>query len=156
MRDMKELNGLTNAEIADQAEVSLKTIDRLMSFSCNSDIMRDTARRIENVIIGSANRSPCFLSFEEEHPNSELRLNEALRELDRAVADNKDYHSILDGIQASHNAELSMIREDAQQKINYLLEDINRMRKEIENLWSENLRKSAMIDSILGQPKNFD
>ena len=56
MRDMKELNGMTNAYIAEASGVSVKTVERLMALNADQDIMRDTARRIENVIIGSTSK----------------------------------------------------------------------------------------------------
>jgi uncharacterized protein YjiS (DUF1127 family) len=46
MRDVKELARLTNAYVAKEAEVSIKTIERIMAINIEQDIMRATARRI--------------------------------------------------------------------------------------------------------------
>ena len=46
MRDMKQVNKLTNAEISEKSGVSLKTIERIMALNSEQDIMRDTARRL--------------------------------------------------------------------------------------------------------------
>jgi len=149
MRDMKEVNGLTNAEIADGAGVSVKTIERLMALNADQDIMRDTARRIENVIIGSTSKYPCYLAFEEENRPSEQKLNDAMRELERALADNQDYRAALDNIHSSYKAEMEMIRADAQKKIDFLLSQVAQLRSDNDNLWAENNRKSKVVDMFL-------
>ena len=149
MRDMKEINGLTNLEIAEKSGVSIKTIERLMAQNIEQDIMRETARRIENAIIGSANQYPCYLAFEEGAPDNTQKLNEALRELDRVLNSNKDYKEALDNIHASYNAEMQLIRDEAKQKIDFLLQEVESLRKENANLWAENNRKSRIVDMFL-------
>lgn len=149
MRDMKEINGLTNAYIAEKADVSIKTVERIMALNDEQDIMRDTARRIENAIIGSANRYPCYLAFEESAPDDKQKLNDAMRELERAMADNKDFRSALDNIHASYNAEMQTIREEAQKKIDFLLAEIQRLRTECAAWRSESDRKSKIIDNYI-------
>ena len=149
MRDMKEVNGLTNAEIAEKSGVSIKTIERLMAQNIDQDIMRETARRIENAIIGSSNQYPCYLAFEEGVPDSTQKLNDALRELDRALSNNKDYKDALDNIHTSYNAEMKLIRDEAKQKIDFLLQEVERLRTENANLWAENNRKSRIVDMFL-------
>ena len=149
MRDMKEVNGLTNDEIAEKTGISIKTIARLMSQDTSQDIRRETARMIENVIIGSSNRYPCYLAFEEENPNNTQELNDALRELERALVDNEDYRSALDNIHASYQAELEKVREDAQLKINYLLTQISRLREMVDYLQAENRDKAKIIEKFI-------
>ena len=148
MRDMKEVNGLTNQEIAEKTGISIRTIDRLMAMNCENDIMRETARLIEDAIIGSSNQYPCYLAFEEN-----ANMNDAMRELERALADNKDYRAALDKIHESYKAEMDIIRaesvkerQDAQRKIDYLKEQVSRLQKENDMLWTENNRKSKIID----------
>ena len=149
MKDMKEARGLTNAIIAERSEVSVKTVDRLMALNADQDIMRETARRIEDAIIGSSNQYPCYLAFEAEHPTNDQQLNDATRDLERALADNKDYRAALDNIHASYNAELQTIREEAQKKIDFLRGQISRLEREADDLWAENKRKSNIIDRLL-------
>lgn len=132
MRDLKELNGLTNTYIAEKSGVSIKTIERLMAQNCEQDIMRETARRIEDAIIGSSNQYPCFLAFEEATQNG-----------------SKEFKSVLDNIHASYNAEMQTIRDEAQRKIDYLLEQVERQRKENDYLRLENDRKAKIIDKFL-------
>lgn len=148
MRDMKEVNGITNAYIAEVSMLSEKTIERALSMSNTQDIMRDTARLIENAIIGSTSKYPCYLAFEEEHRPDE-RMNDAMRELERVLDDNKDYKSALDNIHTSYKAEMDVIRSEAQRKIDFLLEQIAKLRTDNDHLWEENIRKSKMIDTFI-------
>lgn len=149
MRDMKEVNGLTNAYIAEKSGVSVKTIERIMAINCDQDIMRETARKIENAIIGSSNQYPCYLVFEETIPNNAQQLALALADLERAVADNKDIRSILDNIHSSYAAEMVIIREEAQKKIDYMHEQVARLREEIDYLRLENKQKARVIEKFL-------
>lgn len=149
MRSLKEANKLTNMEIADRSGVSVKTIERIMAQNCDQDIMRDTARRIEDAIIGSSNQYPCYLAFEEAVPHSDGKLNEALRELERVLDDNEDYRKALDGIHASYKEEMQIIRDEAQRKIEYLRTQIDRLQRDNDNLWAENNRKSKVVDMFL-------
>lgn len=149
MRDLKEVNGLTNAGIAEESGVSIKTIERIMALNSDQDIMRETARRIENVIIGSTSKYPCYLAFEEESRPDDQKLNDAMRDLERALDDNRDYRAALDNIHDSYRAEMETIRAEAQKKIDFLLEQIARLRADNDNLWAENNRKSRVVDMFL-------
>ena len=149
MRDVKESNGLTNAYIAEKSGVSIKTIERLMALNSDQDIMRETARRIEDAIIGSSNQYPCYLAFEENVPEVSEKLNDALRELERTLADNLDYKKALDNIHASYNAEMQVIRDEAQAKIADMRSQLDRLQRNNDYLWAENNRKSKMIDMFI-------
>jgi len=83
MRDVKDIARLTNAYIAKEADVSIKTIERIMAINVDQDIMRATARRIELVVIGPVGRHICRLDYDEgtvtEKFNKLLAENEYLR-----------------------------------------------------------------------------
>ena len=79
MRDVKELAHLTNADIAKESEVSLKTIERIMAINIEQDIMRATARRIELVVIGQVGEHICYV-------NSDSAAAERIAELLAEVA----------------------------------------------------------------------
>lgn len=64
MRDVKEIAHLTNAYIAQESEVSIKTIERIMAINCDQDIRRATARRIEQVVIGPVSKYFCDLDYD--------------------------------------------------------------------------------------------
>jgi hypothetical protein len=61
MRDVKDFAHLTNAYIAKEADVSIKTIERIMAINFEQDIMRATARRIELVVVGPVGDHDCSL-----------------------------------------------------------------------------------------------
>ena len=61
MRDVKETFHLTNAHIAQDADVSLSTIERILAINIEQDIMRATARRIEQAVIGPVGKYTCCL-----------------------------------------------------------------------------------------------
>lgn len=163
MRAIKEAGRLTNAEIAKQSDVSLKTIERIMALNCDQDILRDTARRIENAIIGSSTSYPCYLAFEENIPDVSQKLNSALRELEQSL--DEDHRAAIDkiheshtaemlAIKATHTAELSAVKDEADQKIQYLRAQIERLQRDNDNLWAENTRKSRMIDRLIEMQEN--
>ena len=64
MRDVKEIARLTNAYIASEADVSIKTVERIMAINCEQDIMRATARRIELVVVGAPGKHICELDYD--------------------------------------------------------------------------------------------
>ena len=120
-----------------------------MAQNADQDIMRETARAIEDAIIGSSNQYPCYLAFEESIPNESQKLSEVLRDLERAVHDNEDYRAVLDSIHGSYNAEMQKIRDEAQAKINYLITQVQRLREEVDYLRAENIRKSKIVDKYI-------
>ena len=151
MRSMKEANGLSNADVAEKSGISIKTIERIMAQNCDHDILRETARTIEDAVIGSSNQYPCYLAFEENVPQSNERLDDALRELERVLADNEDYRKAMDNIHTSYNAEMQMIRDEAQAKIADMRSQIDRLQRDNDYLWAENNRKSKIVDMFIGQ-----
>ena len=64
MRDVKDIARLTNAFIAKEAEVSVKTIEKIMALNIEQDILRATARRIELVVIGPVRDHLCDLDYD--------------------------------------------------------------------------------------------
>lgn len=125
MRDMKEVNGLTNAYIAEEAGVSIKTIEKIMAMNTDQDIMRETARRIENAIIGSTSKYPCYLAFEEENKPDGHKIN------------------------ALYMEEVQTIRQEAKERVEQCQVQIERLRQEIDYLRLENDRKARIIDRFL-------
>lgn len=144
MRDMKQANGLSNADVAERSGVSIKTVERLMALRSEQDIMRETARLIEDAIIGSSNQYPCYLAFEETVDNP-ARLSEASEKLKEALEDNAEYRKALEDIHASYAAEMREIRAEADRKIKFLIE-LTDFHKELLKKKDEQLdhRKFAM------------
>ena len=93
MRDVKEIAHLTNHHIAEDSEVSVKTIERIMAISCEQDIMRATARRIELAVIGPVTRHICALDLEGDLAAKLANLEE---EIQRLRKENDRYIKIID------------------------------------------------------------
>jgi transcriptional regulator with XRE-family HTH domain len=85
IRAIKEAAGYTNTEVAEGADVSLSTVESIMSLNRDKDIMRDTARRIENFVLGVGTGYPCYLAFEENIPDVSARVSNAMMDLERQL-----------------------------------------------------------------------
>jgi hypothetical protein len=94
MRDVKEVAHLTNAYIAKEADVSIKTIERIMALDDEKDIMRATARRIELVIIGQVGKHICDLDYDGSAATE--RISALLEENERLKKENIRYAKIID------------------------------------------------------------
>jgi hypothetical protein len=94
MRDVKEIAHLTNAHIAEEAEVSIKTIERIMAINFEQDIMRATARRIELVVIGAVGRHICELDYDDGSATE--KTNKLLEEIAYWKAENDRKAKIID------------------------------------------------------------
>lgn len=94
MRDVKELSRLTNAYIAQEAEVSIKTIERIMAINIDQDIMRATARKIELVIVGAVGKHICELDYDSDATTE--RVNKLLEEIDYWKKENDRKARIID------------------------------------------------------------
>lgn len=94
MRDVKELAHLTNAYVAKESEVSIKTIERIMAINIEQDIMRATARRIERVIIGPVGDHACYLDFDDS--TAAERINRLMAEIDYWKKENDRKAKIID------------------------------------------------------------
>lgn len=158
MRAMKETNGITNREIEKRTGISVKTIEKIMAINCDHDIMRDTARLIENAIIGSSTSYPCYLAFEENVPEVSQRVSGALADLERSLGE--QHTAALDNlrnshaaemlaVKAKHTAKMTALKEEENAKVEYLRQLVERLQREKDNLWAENVRKSRIIDQLV-------
>ena len=94
MRDVKEHFRLTNAYIAKEAEVSTKTIERIMALNYDQDIMRATARRIELAVIGPVGDHTCYLDYSDD--KAVERINRLLAEIEFWKKENDRKAKIID------------------------------------------------------------
>ena len=156
IRVVKEAKHLTNEYVAKNADVSTKTIEKIVALNCDQDIRRDTARRIEDVVFGEPCDIVCYLEIADSVPEASERLNAAMIELERALSDNEDIRKAMDNVQISHATEMQAIRDDDQKKIDYLREQNLRLQRDNDNLWAENIRKSKIIDSLIKKSNVLD
>jgi hypothetical protein len=64
MRDIRDYFDLSNDYITEKAQSSEGTTERIMSAKSNQDIMRATARRYEQAVIGPVGEFTCFLDHD--------------------------------------------------------------------------------------------
>lgn len=64
IRDVMDTFHLTAAFVARESEVSQRNVERIHAVNIEQDIMRSTARRIEQVVIGSVSHHICDIDFE--------------------------------------------------------------------------------------------
>ena len=76
MCDVMDIYHLTPAQVAKEAEVSAKTIEKIRAINCEQDIMRGTARRIEQVVLGPVGDHTCYF----DHANTGADQTAALKE----------------------------------------------------------------------------
>lgn len=93
MRDVKELVKLTNAYIAKEADVSIKTIERIMAINIEQDIMRAIARRIELVVVGQVGEHTCYINSDS---TSAERINSLIAEVEYWKKENDRKAKIID------------------------------------------------------------
>lgn len=119
MRDVKDIAHLTNAYIAEKAEVSVKTIERIMAINIEQDIMRATARRIELVVIGPAGRHICELDYD---------VTTAKDTVSQLMAENEALKLRLSQLDELHRADVRAIREEYLEQINFLKDELKSRR----------------------------
>ena len=73
LRDVKDIAHLSNAKIAEAADVSIKTIERIMAINIDQDIRRATARRIELAIIGPVGRHFCYNDYDDSTATERIK-----------------------------------------------------------------------------------
>jgi hypothetical protein len=94
MRDVKDVFHLTNAYIAKESEVSIKTIEKIMALSIEQDILRATARRIELVVVGPVRDHICNLDYDKDATSE--RINRLLAEIEYWKKENDRKAKIID------------------------------------------------------------
>lgn len=94
MRDVKDVAHLTNAYIAKEADVSIKTVERIMAMNVDQDIMRSIARRIELVVVGPVTKHICELDHNDNADNE--RIQKLLEQIEDLRAENNRKARIID------------------------------------------------------------
>ena len=141
-KDLKELRGYSNLYIAEQSGVSEQTVARIMSGKATQDIMRDTAARIENVLVGSSRQWPCAMELGKgkevvymDTPQSTQMLADRAVQIERL---RKNY----DDLQASLEKEIQAVRAEYQVKIDYL-------KKQVESYAAQNEHNNKIIQKLM-------
>ena len=70
IRDIRDYFHIPNAYITEKADASSKTTERIMAINTDQDIMRATARRYEQAVIGPVGEFTCYIDH--DHHTAEL------------------------------------------------------------------------------------
>lgn len=76
IRDIRDYFHIPNAYITEKAGASTKTTERIMAINTDQDIMRATARRYEQAVIGPVGEFTCYL---DNDPTATTELINQLR-----------------------------------------------------------------------------
>lgn len=90
VRDVSDKFHLTSAYIAEKADCSVKTIERIEAVSCENDILRGTARRVEIVVFGPVGTHYCCQDHDPE------KIADLLEQIEELKQDNKRFKKIID------------------------------------------------------------
>ena len=113
IRDTAIYFGLSDEYVAEASDSSLKTITKVMTIKCEQDLMRDTARRIENAVFGNDTHPPCYLYFEENVKPDARRIQDLELELLNTQAN-------LTMLNDTFKQEIETVRTEAHEQIAYL------------------------------------
>ena len=129
MRDIKEIDGLTFDEIAERTDgqMSAQSIQNALAPGATRDLNRETARIIENAIVGASVAPPCPFDFLDGMNADGKRVLEVETEM-------VELRKNIEFMHASYKVEMDTIRAEAQKKVDYLREENARLHRIIDKL----------------------
>ena len=92
--DVMDIFRLTSAYVAKEAEVSMRTMERIRAINCDQDIMRGTTRRVEQVVLGPVGNHTCYLDYSDD--TAVERINRLLVEIEFWRKENDRKAKIID------------------------------------------------------------
>ena len=92
--DVMDIFRLTSAYVAKEAEVSMRTMERIRAINCDQDIMRGTTRRVEQVVLGPVGNHTCYLDYSDD--TAVDRINRLLTEIEFWRKENDRKAKIID------------------------------------------------------------
>ena len=85
---------LTNAYVSQEAEVSMRTMEKIKAINCDQDIMRGTARRIEQVVLGPVGEHNCHTHYSDDATSE--RIKQLEMQVDFLRKENEQKSKIID------------------------------------------------------------
>ena len=77
IRDVMDYFGLSAAYVAEKSEVSQRKVESIHAVNVEQDIMRATARRIEQVVLGTVSRFICDMDYDAKSAAEKIVFLEA-------------------------------------------------------------------------------
>lgn len=156
LQSARVLQKYSYQDVAEGTNISLATVKRTLTGKV-SDPGFFTMSAISSFLLGDpGGKYPCAIPNIVSDPENDVRLSDALRELERASGDNKEYQRIIENIHVSYKAEMEAFRAEYQKDIDHLHKeierawcDIDRARAEADGWRAENDRKGRFIDKYV-------
>ena len=92
--DVMDAFHLTNAYVANNAEVSIKTMERIRSINCEQDLMRGTTRRVEQIVLGPVGEHTCCQDRNDN--TSAERINQLMQQVEFLRKEHERMAKIID------------------------------------------------------------
>ena len=92
IRDVMDYFKLSAAYVCERADVSQRKVESIHAIHVEQDIMRSTARRIEQVVLGSATHFMCDI----DTGSAADRIAQLELQLEHLLSENKRYAKMLD------------------------------------------------------------
>ena len=92
--DVMDVFHLSCAYVAKEADVSVKTVERIKAGNMDQDIMRGTQRRVEQVVLGRASDHTCYL--DRNDPNAVELIKQLRAEVEYWKKENDRKAKIID------------------------------------------------------------
>ena len=92
--DVMHLFHLTNAQVAEGADVSLATMEKISAINCKQDFMRGTTRRVEQFVLGSVGNHTCYHDYCDD--TSADRIKQLEKQVDFLRQENERKAKIID------------------------------------------------------------
>lgn len=77
IRDVMDYFGLSAAYVAEKSEISQRKVESIHAINIEQDVMRSTARRIEQVVLGSVTRFICDMDYDAQSATEKIVSLEA-------------------------------------------------------------------------------
>lgn len=151
MRDLCRIFGITTFKVAEITGLSSRTVENALSAKDDTDPRRETVRLIENAIIGSSGKHPCYTDYIEHHDDYKRELENAVAQLARLqrVQDtiHTSYKSEMDAIRDSYRTERQSMREAHQRELDACRADMELL---LAVYKQENEKKDKIIAKLMG------
>ena len=99
--DVMDAFHLKSAQVAKDADVSEKTMEKIRAINCEQDIMRGIARRVEQAVLGPVGNHTCYLDHDHAPADQIAKLEAELavvkKDLVREREENDRKARIIDG-----------------------------------------------------------
>ena len=92
--DVMDAFHLTNIYVSNNAEVSIKTIERIRAINCEQDLMRGTTRRVEQIVLGPVGEHTCCQDRNDSATTE--RIDQLLQQVEFLRKENERKAKIID------------------------------------------------------------